>query len=58
MVTLVGKLSLKISCVELIEGVLVGLGPQAFVLTEGYAVGEDCVDAVVHIGFVVNLVGN
>ena len=37
---------------ELFEGVLVGLGPQAFVLTEGDAVGEDRVDAAVHIGFV------
>ena len=32
--------------------------PQAFVLTEGDAVGEDRVDAVVHVGFVINLVGD
>ena len=41
---------------ELSEGVLVGLRLQAFVFLQGDPSGENCVDAVVHVGLVVDLV--
>ncbi len=43
---------------EVPKGVFIGLHFQAFVFVKCDAVGENGVDAMVHVSFVINLVGN